>query len=153
MLVHLTCPSLVKHLCQIVFPSAGPVGPLEVGDQVMLARWLLHRLGEDFNIISTFNPKPVKGDWNGAPATFYGSVSMFQGSFRDVEGCNTLYGQKAHPACLQGPAADQTTATTPEAWLPASALLQHCHSSSLIAPLSHFCRHGCPHQLLHQEHA
>ncbi len=33
----------------------------------MLARWLLHRLGEEFNIISTFNPKPVKGDWNGMP--------------------------------------------------------------------------------------
>lgn len=43
----------------------GPVGPLEVGDEVMLARWLLHRLGEPYGIVSTFNPKPVKGDWNG----------------------------------------------------------------------------------------
>lgn len=43
----------------------GPVGPLEVGDQVMVARWLLHRLGENFGIVATFNPKPVKGDWNG----------------------------------------------------------------------------------------
>jgi len=41
------------------------VGPLEVGDQVHLARYLLHRLGEDFNIVATFNPKPMKGDWNG----------------------------------------------------------------------------------------
>lgn len=24
----------------------GPVGPLEVGDEVMLSRWLLHRCGE-----------------------------------------------------------------------------------------------------------
>ena len=46
----------------------GPVGPLEVGDQVMVARWLLHRLGENFGIIATFAPKPVKGDWNGARA-------------------------------------------------------------------------------------
>jgi glutamine synthetase len=46
----------------------GPVGPLEVGDQVYAARWLLHRLGENFGIVSTFNPKPVKGDWNGAPS-------------------------------------------------------------------------------------
>ena len=82
MSVHLTCPSLVKHPCEVVSPSTGPVGPLEVGDQVMLARWLLHRLGEDFNIISTFNPKPVKGDWNGAPANLCASVSMFQGFFR-----------------------------------------------------------------------
>ena len=82
MSVHLTCSSLVKHPCEVVSPSTGPVGPLEVGDQVMLARWLLHRLGEDFNIISTFNPKPVKGDWNGAPANLCASVSMFQGFSR-----------------------------------------------------------------------
>jgi hypothetical protein len=24
----------------------GPVGPLELGDEVMISRWLLHRLGE-----------------------------------------------------------------------------------------------------------
>lgn len=51
----------------------GPVGPLEVGDQVHIARYLLHRLGEKYGISSTFNPKPVKGDWNGtgppSPAT------------------------------------------------------------------------------------
>lgn len=43
----------------------GPVGPLEVGDQVHLARYLLHRLGEDFQALASFNPKPMKGDWNG----------------------------------------------------------------------------------------
>lgn len=31
--------------------------------QVMIARWLLHRLGEEFGVISTFAPKPMKGDW------------------------------------------------------------------------------------------
>ena len=45
--------------------QVGPVGPLEVGDQVHLARYLLHLLGEKYGIVSTFNPKPVKGDWNG----------------------------------------------------------------------------------------
>ena len=88
-MVHLTCPSLVKHLSEVASPSTGPVGPLEVGDQVMLARWLLHRLGEDFNIISTFNPKPVKGDWNGAPAKLCASVSMLDGVLRGLEGCPT----------------------------------------------------------------
>ncbi len=38
---------------------------MQVGDQVHLARYLLHRLGEKYGIVSTFNPKPVKGDWNG----------------------------------------------------------------------------------------
>jgi len=46
----------------------GPVGPLDLGDEVMLSRWLLHRLGEDFGIVLTFQPKPVKGDWNGTGA-------------------------------------------------------------------------------------
>ena len=36
--------------------------------QVMLARWLLYRLGEDFGITCTLAPKPIKGDWNGAGA-------------------------------------------------------------------------------------
>ena len=31
----------------------GPVGPLEVGDEVHLARWMLHRLGEDYGISCT----------------------------------------------------------------------------------------------------
>lgn len=46
----------------------GPVGPLALGDEVMLSRWLLHRLGEESGIVCTFHPKPVKGDWNGTGA-------------------------------------------------------------------------------------
>lgn len=48
--------------------QVGPVGPLAVGDEVMVARWLLHRLGEEHGIVCTFNPKPIKGDWNGTGA-------------------------------------------------------------------------------------
>jgi len=31
-----------------------------------MARWLLYRIGEKFGITATLDPKPVRGDWNGA---------------------------------------------------------------------------------------
>ncbi len=40
--------------------------PLTVADHAWLARWLLYRLGEDFGITVTLDPKPIQGDWNGA---------------------------------------------------------------------------------------
>jgi glutamine synthetase len=46
----------------------GPLGPLEVGDEIWIARWLLYRVGEEFNVAATLYPKPMKGDWNGAGA-------------------------------------------------------------------------------------
>ncbi|HUP68985.1 MAG TPA: glutamine synthetase GlnII [Acidimicrobiales bacterium] len=48
--------------------QVGPLSPLEVSDQLWLARWMLHRIGEDFGISITLDPKPVRGDWNGAGA-------------------------------------------------------------------------------------
>ena len=44
----------------------GPAGPLEVGDHLLIARWLLYRIGEEYDVSMTLHPKPVKGDWNGA---------------------------------------------------------------------------------------
>ena len=46
--------------------QVGPLGPLEVADHLILARWLLCRIAEDFECDATFDPKPAKGDWNGA---------------------------------------------------------------------------------------
>jgi glutamine synthetase len=48
--------------------QVGPVGPLEVADQLWVARWLLYRIGEDHDISATLDPKPIPGDWNGAGA-------------------------------------------------------------------------------------
>ena len=33
-----------------------------------MARWLLYRVAEDFGVSATLDPKPVRGDWNGAGA-------------------------------------------------------------------------------------
>jgi glutamine synthetase len=46
----------------------GALGPLDVADELWLARWLLYRIGEEFGVSATLYPKPVKGDWNGAGA-------------------------------------------------------------------------------------
>ena len=48
--------------------QVGPSGPLEVSDQLWIARWLLYRIGEEYGVSATLDPKPVKGDWNGAGA-------------------------------------------------------------------------------------
>ncbi|MBU0978437.1 MAG: glutamine synthetase beta-grasp domain-containing protein [Patescibacteria group bacterium] len=44
----------------------GPLPPLELADQLWLARWLLYRLGENHNVYAKLDPKPMPGDWNGA---------------------------------------------------------------------------------------
>ena len=44
----------------------GPLSPVDVGDQLWMARWLLYRIAEDYDISAHLNPKPVEGDWNGA---------------------------------------------------------------------------------------
>ncbi len=44
----------------------GPLPALEASDQLWLARWLLYRHGEDFEVYAKLDPKPMAGDWNGA---------------------------------------------------------------------------------------
>lgn len=40
--------------------------PITVSDHLWIARWLLYRVGEDYGVTATLDPKPIKGDWNGA---------------------------------------------------------------------------------------
>ncbi len=44
----------------------GPAGTVEVGDHLWVARYLLFRLGEEYEVDASIEAKPVKGDWNGA---------------------------------------------------------------------------------------
>jgi glutamine synthetase len=48
--------------------QVGPLGVLEVSDQLWVARWLLHRIAEEFDVVISFAAKPQQGDWNGAGA-------------------------------------------------------------------------------------
>ncbi len=44
----------------------GPVDTVTVGDHLWVARYLLYRLGEKYNVEISIAAKPMKGDWNGA---------------------------------------------------------------------------------------
>lgn len=49
------------------FQVGGPhIDIVDSSDYVWIARWLLYRVGEEFNLSATLDPKPVPGDWNGA---------------------------------------------------------------------------------------
>ena len=44
----------------------GPCIGIEQGDHLWMARYILLRIAEKYNIIVNFEPKPFKGDWNGS---------------------------------------------------------------------------------------
>ena len=45
--------------------QVGPTEGIHMGDDLWMARYILHRVAEDFGVVVSLDPKPMPGDWNG----------------------------------------------------------------------------------------
>jgi glutamine synthetase len=61
--------------------QVGPCIGIIAGDDLWTARYILHKLGEKYNVIINFEPKPLDGEWNGSGChANYSTKNMREGT-------------------------------------------------------------------------
>ena len=68
----------------------GPVEGIRAGDEMYLSRYILQRLGEEYNIIINFEPKPLSGKWNGSGCHTNYSTADMRENIGDKKGIDVI---------------------------------------------------------------